>query len=121
MTTATTTLKNVKRAPIKVVLADGKEREIKFTLNTMAELEDKYGSVDDAFKILEKGSIKAVRFFLWCTMQQFEGESLSEFDVANLIDMQSLGSVMDALTKASSDDMPDEEDIVDTTAATIPN
>jgi hypothetical protein len=101
-------LDTVRRKSIKVVLTDGVEREIKFTLNTMAELEDKYGSVEDAFKVLEKGSIKALRFVLWAALQH-ENESLTERQIGDLIDMKSMGTLMEALNQATAEDMPNEE------------
>ena len=57
-----------------ITLNDGVEREIKFTLNAMAELEDKYGSVEAAFKKLDEGSIKAARFILWAGFLHLEDD-----------------------------------------------
>lgn len=105
-------LNQVKRKAVKVVLSDGKEREIKFTLNAMAELEDKYGSVEEAFKQLEKGSIKAIRFMLWASIID-EDEDLTEKQIGNLIDMNSIKEIMDALNSASDQDMPQVEDVKD--------
>lgn len=105
-------LNQVKRKAVKVVLSDGKEREIKFTLNAMAELEDKYGSVEEAFKQLEKGSIKAIRFMLWASIID-EDEELTERQIGNLIDMNSIKEIMDALSTASDQDMPQAEDVKD--------
>ena len=48
-----------------ITLSDGVEREVRYTLNAMAELEDRYGSVQAAFEKLDEGSIKAARFVLW--------------------------------------------------------
>ena len=48
-------LKDVKSKVTKITLNDGVERVIKFDLNAMAELEDRYGSIDKAFEELEKG------------------------------------------------------------------
>jgi hypothetical protein len=114
-----TNLEQVKRKAIKVELADGKEREIKFTLNAMAELEEKYGSVDDAFKVLEGGSLKAIRFFLWATIQQEEKEDLSEKQLGDLIDISSIGNIINAMNEASSQDMPQDADVVATAEATV--
>lgn len=101
-----TNVSQVKRKAIKVVLGDGIEREIKFTLNTMAELEDKYGTVDTAFKALESGSIKAVRYMLWAAMQH-ETKPLTEKQVGDLIDVQSIGSLMSSIEAATKEDMPE--------------
>lgn len=109
----------VKRKAIKVVLSDGKEREIKFTLNAMAELEDKYGSVEEAFKQLESGSIKAIRFMLWATIVSEDDEELTEKQIGTLIDMQSIGEIMEAMNSASNQDMPQETEVVGTVVSEV--
>jgi hypothetical protein len=59
-------LADVKNKTVKITLNDGVERTIKFTLNALAELEDKFGSVQAAFDKLEKeNSMKALRAILW--------------------------------------------------------
>ena len=58
-------LREVKPKVKTITLSDGVEREIRFTLNAMAELEDRYGSVQAAFEALDNNSIKAVRCILW--------------------------------------------------------
>lgn len=54
-------IKDAKPRVKTITLNDGVEREVRFTLNAMAELEERYGSVDAAFKALDDGSIKAAR------------------------------------------------------------
>ena len=73
-------LNDVKSKDIKITLADGVERTIKFDLNAMAELEDKYGSVDAAFEMLDKNSIKALRFILWAGLSHSD-ENLTVYKV----------------------------------------
>lgn len=113
-----TSLEQVRRKPIAVDLGDGVEREIKFTLNTMADLEEKYGTIDAAFEELEKGSIKSIRFFLWAALQH-EDKPLTEKQVGAIIDVQSLGKLMKAIEEATKQDMPQEEDKA--SIATDPN
>lgn len=43
----------VKRAPVFIEL-DGKQMELKFTLNSFAEMEDRYGTVDAALEQMQK-------------------------------------------------------------------
>ena len=90
-----------------ITLNDGVEREIRFTLNAMAEMEDKFGSVEAAFKKLDEGSIKAARFILWAALLHNEGESLTEQQVGNLIDLSSLKTIMTSMTQAVEEDMPE--------------
>jgi len=89
-------VKDVKSKDIKITLNDGVERTIKFTLNALAELEDRYGSVDEAFKQLDNNSIKAVRCILWAGLIH-EDPELTEQQVGNLIDIQYMQELMASL------------------------
>lgn len=103
-------LKDVKSKDIKITLSDGVERTIKFDLNAMAELEDKYGSVEAAFELLDKNSIKALRFILWAGLIH-EDESLTEKQVGSLIDMRYMQEIMGTLGSAFEADMPTEDKV----------
>ena len=102
---------DIKPKVVKLTLSDGVERTLKFDLNAMAELEDKYGSVDAAFEMLDKNSIKALRFILWAGLVH-EDPDLTEQKVGSLIDMQYMSELMSTLGTAFAADMP-----VDQTAA----
>lgn len=105
-------VKDVKSKDIKITLNDGVERTIKFTLNALAELEDRYGSVDEAFKQLDNNSIKAVRCILWAGLIH-EDPELTEQQVGNLIDIQYMQELMASLNDAFDSDMPVAEKIPD--------
>lgn len=111
-------VKDVKSKDIKVTLNDGVERTIKFTLNALAELEDRYGSVDEAFKQLDNNSIKAVRCILWAGLIH-EDPELTEQQVGNLIDIQYMQELMASLGEAFDADMPEPEKLPDTTEPTL--
>lgn len=99
---------NEARTRVKTItLNDGVKREIKFTLNALAEIEDKYGSVDAGFAKLNEGSAKVARFILWAGLLHNE-ENLTEQQVGNLIDLDCLGDIMDAMGKAIGEDMPEQ-------------
>ena len=106
-------LNNARAKITHITLSDGVEREIRFTLNAMAEMEDRYGSVDAAFEALEKGSIKAVRFILYAGLLAND-EGLTEQQVGNLIDIQCMEDRMAKVNDALTDDMPPKEE-------TLPN
>lgn len=96
----------------RITLCDGVEREVKFTLNAMAEMEERYGSVDACFEALEKNSIKAVRFVIWAGLLHNENETLTEQQVGNLIDIPCMERIMSTLNTAFENDMPPKgEDI----------
>lgn len=101
-------VKDVKSKAVKITLTDGVERTIKFTLNAMAELEDRYGSVEEAFKQLDNNSIKAVRCILWAGLIH-EDPDLTEQQVGNLIDIQYMQELMASLGEAFDADMPEPE------------
>ena len=102
-------LRDVKSKKTSITLSDGVERELKFTLNALAEMEDRYGSVDAAFKALEANSIKAVRLVLWAGLLHTE-EGLTEQQVGNLIDVQCMENIMSSIGTAMKNDMPEEKE-----------
>ena len=106
-------VKDVKSKAVKITLTDGVERTIKFTLNAMAELEDRYGSVEEAFKQLDNNSIKAVRCILWAGLIH-EDPDLTEQQVGNLIDIQYMQELMASLGEAFDADMPEPEKLPET-------
>lgn len=113
-------VKDVKSKPVKITLKDGVERTICFTLNAMAELEDKYGSVDEAFKQLDNNSVKALRFILWAGLMH-EDPDLTEQQVGNLIDIQYMQELMSSLGEAFDNDMPDAEKLPEVTENKLDN
>jgi len=103
-------LRDVKPRVKTITLNDGVERELRFTLNAMAEMEDKYGSVDAAFKKLDEGSIKAARFIMWAGLLHYNDESLTEKQVGDLIDLQSMQQIMQSMSEVLSEDMPQKDE-----------
>lgn len=96
---------DVKAKGTTITLCDGVERNVRFTLNALAEMEDRYGSVDKAFEALDAGSIKAVRFVLWAGLMHTD-EGLTEQQVGNLIDTKCMENIMQQLSAAFEVDMP---------------
>lgn len=107
---------DVKSKTVKITLNDGVERTLKFTLNALAELEDKFGSVQAAFDKLEKeNSMKALRAVLWAGFIH-ESPNLTELEVGNLIDMAYMQELVETLGEAFEQDMAKEAD-----GAQVPN
>lgn len=102
-----------------VDLGDGVEREVVFSLNAMAELEEKYGSIDAAFNKVKGGSIAAVRFLLWTIMHDSD-ETLTEYQVGSMIRLDNLGEIMESLMTALEDQMPEGVAIEDDPNAETP-
>ena len=97
---------SVKSREVKLTLCDGVERTLKFDLNALAELEDKYGSVEKAMNKLDEGSLKAVRTVLWAGFIH-ESPELTETQVGSLIDIDSLADVCTKIVEAFGQDMPE--------------
>lgn len=104
---------DVKNKVVKLTLLDGVERTLRYDLNAMAELEDRYGSVDAAFEAMDKNSIKAVRCVLWAGLIH-EDPGLTEQKVGSLIDMKYLQELMSSVGQAFNADLPKQEQSGDT-------
>lgn len=98
-------VRDMKSKDVKITLNDGVERTLKYDLNALAEMEDKYGSVDAAFAALDTNSIKAVRFVLWAGLVH-EDAGLTEQKVGSLIDLRYLNDLMGTLGEAFKEDLP---------------
>jgi len=76
----------------------GRTYEMNFDLNAMAELEDIFGTLQIAIAELKKKKLKAVRSFLYAVLKSTD-ETLTEFEVGKLIDMNNFTSIEKAITK----------------------
>lgn len=108
-------LRDAKPKVKTITLSDGVEREIRYTLNAMAEMEDKYGSVQAAFEELDKGSMKAARFILWAGLLHND-EGLTEQQVGNLIDIKCMSDLMESMADAMQEDNPPEKPAIGATS-----
>ena len=99
-------LRDVKEIAVPIEL--DKPRNILFDLNAFSELEEIYGSMDAAFKAMQTGSMKAARTLLWAGLLH-EDESLTVKQVGAMVTMPTLESVMDSISKALLDAMPEGE------------
>jgi hypothetical protein len=102
-------VQDIKSKTVPLVLQDGKERHLRFTLNAMAELEEKYGSIEKAFERVEKNSsVVALRFILWAGLI-WEDPDLTEREVGDLIDIAYMQELIGTLGSALNSDMPTPE------------
>jgi hypothetical protein len=83
-----------------------KPRVLKFDLNSFAELEDHYGTMEAAMKVVESGSIKGIRTFLWCGLIH-EDEGLTERQVGAMIGINDLALLSDKISEALNIALPD--------------
>lgn len=102
-------VKDVRVKEVKIVL--DKERHLRFDLNAFAEIEEAYGSIDEAFKAMEKGSIKALRVLLWAGLVH-EDESLTVKQVGSLIGLADLKDLSTKISELLKDSMPAGENVI---------
>ena len=100
----------VRQQGVKVTL-NGVERTVKYDLNSFAVLEEIYGSVDNAMKVLETGSIKAVRTILWAGLIHEElGDDgtpkISQIQVGSWIGLGDLETISKAVKAAMDTSTP---------------
>jgi hypothetical protein len=97
---------------------DGKERYIRFDLNAFAEMETKFGNMEEAQERLKGGSMKDIRTVLWLgliwdevVLDDVTGEpiryTLSEYQVGSWLTTLNLEEVMSKLQDAISGSLPD--------------
>lgn len=96
----------------------GKERYVRFDLNAFAEMETKFGSMEEAQERLKGGSMKDIRTVLWLgliwdevVLDEVNGEpiryTISEFQVGSWLTTLNLENVMSKLQDAISGSLPD--------------
>ncbi|MBQ2870115.1 hypothetical protein IJE86_00255 [bacterium] len=87
----------------------GRKYEMNFDLNAMAELEDIFGTLQIAIAELKKKKLKAVRSFLYAVLKSTD-ETLTEFEVGKLIDMNNFTSIEKAITKLINNAFEEDEE-----------
>lgn len=97
----------IKIKPIPIVL--DKPRTIVFDLNSFAELEESYGSVQAVLDEMAKGSIKALRLLLWAGLVH-EQDDLTPKDVGRLIQFGDIPKLTDLLNSALEKAQPSPEE-----------
>lgn len=91
----------MKDAGVKVVLADGKEREMKFDLNTLVVLQKEFKDVEIAFKGLHNMDLRIVRFMLYAVLITSENDKdFTEIQAGSLVTMQNFQEVVMKLQRA---------------------
>lgn len=100
-------LSDVKHRKVFIDL-NGEKKEVKYTLNSFAELEEAYGSVDAAMEALSGQSIKAIRKILWAGLIHAD-ERLTEKQVGAMITLGDIPDITEALGGAFNASMPSAE------------
>lgn len=93
---------------ITTIELNGKKYKMNFDLNAMAELEGIFGNLRVAIAELKQKKLKAVRSFLYAVLKSSD-ETLTEFEVGKLIDMNNFTSIEKAITKLINNAFEEDE------------
>jgi len=99
-------LEDIREKAVTVIL--DKERHIIFDLNALADLEEEYGDITEAFKKLQSGSIKAIKKFIFIGFKH-EDEELTEREAGKMVTLENMGSLGTAVNEAMGRGFPNEE------------
>lgn len=83
-----------------------KERHLKYDFNAFCEIEERLGSVDAAFDILQNFSIKGMRTLLWAGLIH-EDDSLTEREVGAMVGFSGVEHLAKLITEALVGAMPE--------------
>lgn len=96
--------------PVKVSIMLDKKRHLLYDMNAFAELEEIFGTIEEALTELGKGKIKALRAILWAGLIH-EDEALTEKQVGTIIGFGDLADIALALNKSIASALPASEDV----------
>lgn len=102
-------LDNIKEKRVPINLG-GKEYLVKFGFEAFALLEEKFGTLELAMKKFEEGKMTTLCTLLWAGLQDGleDGEVLTEKQVSRMLELDSLGGVVEVLTRAINAALPEE-------------
>lgn len=86
-----------------------KKRNLCYDMNAFAEIEEKFGSVQEGLEQLSKQQFKAVRFLLWVGLIH-EDETLTERQVGAMFSLDTLSDVINVMMDAIIAALPKQTD-----------
>lgn len=95
---------DIRPKPVKVML--DKERSLVYDFNALALIEEHYDTMANAMEALSKGSVRAIRVFLWAGLVH-EDETLTLKEVGKWAPSVVLG-LSDKITEALNAALPGE-------------
>jgi len=101
----------------------GKVYSIVYDLNSFAELEKRFGSINKALNSLQSGQMQDVRTILWAGIIHEEviidkvtgeptGYNVSPYQVGSWVRLSMLNEISEKIAQAIKTDLPDVEDLV---------
>ena len=91
--------------PKTVKLKLDKERSLRYNLNALALIEERYGDIQKAVVEAQNGKVTIVRTLLWAGLVH-EDKDLTEEQVGEMVDISDLERVATAISQAFSAAMP---------------
>lgn len=106
-----TKLSDIKNTKRNTLMLNGKEYQVILNMNVLCELEEKFGSIEDSFNEVSTGKFSTIRTFLHIALKANEGlENSTEQDIGRLIDYSDLENVLEVITNAMNNTLPEAED-----------
>jgi hypothetical protein len=94
---------------IQTLELDGRTYKLRFDLNALCALEERFGGLQEALDA--KLGMSTVRAFLWVALQSEHGDEFeTERDAGRLVDMSNFRDVMEVVMKALMSAMPPDDD-----------
>ncbi len=93
---------------VKITL--DRERSLKFDLNALCILQDKFDDLEQAFAGIGERDFKTIRTLVYAVLAHEEDESFSEKDAGSLVTMQNIAQVAEALSQALTASMPEPDE-----------
>ncbi|MGM7682658.1 hypothetical protein ACSVDA_10945 [Cytobacillus sp. Hm23] len=102
-------MKNVVEKGVKITL--DKERILKYDLNSLVEIEEKYGKegLTTVINKVKEGKLKDIRFLLYCGLIH-EDDELTEKKVGALFDFTNIQGIATTLMSAFVQSLPEPEE-----------
>jgi len=101
-------LRSIKQKPVDIEI-EGKIYKLVYTLNSIIEVEEEYGSLNAALDKMEEGSIKAIRKLIWAGFIQ-EHPEITEVQVGAMLPMESMSEIADIIAEVLGGSMPEAEE-----------
>lgn len=97
-------LESIRPKEVEIELGDGKHI-LCYDMNSFGEMEDKYGSLEDALQSLKSGKITSLRFILWAGLLS-NWEDVTEREVGKLVGLSNLQYIVAKVNEALESSLP---------------
>lgn len=91
----------------KVPISLDKDRHLAYDLNAFCELEERFGTIQDAFDELQKGKIKTIRAMLYIGLLH-EDDTITEKQVGGMVGISDLQEVAKKIAEAITANLPQD-------------